>query len=86
MEYGAGRRRRALRRLRYDALRTGGVNAKRMAGSGWAQLAFRRRVLWRQPLAVVQEYRLPVQSGAENAAVGSVFLGIPQSTPVGERH
>jgi adenylate cyclase len=57
-----------------------------MAGSRRTQLALRRRVLWRQPLAAVQEYRLPVQSGIENAAAGSLFLGIPESTPVGERY
>lgn len=48
-----------------------------MAGSRRAQFAIRRRVLWRQPLAVVQEYRLPVQSGAENAAAGSLFTEYP---------
>ncbi len=32
------------------------------------------------------EYRFPIQSGTENTAAGSLFLGIPEPTSAGERY
>ncbi len=79
MEYGAVRRRRALRRLCDDAFAQGVLTPNE-----WLDLGGLSSLLLKSTLVPAfgssTRVSIPHQSGTENTAAGSLFLGIPEPT------